>query len=267
MSPPARPTLSVAIVAKNEEENLRRTLPSVAALADEIVLVDSGSTDGTVALAESFGARVIHLPWPGYGAQVNNALRACTSEWVFSLDADEWFSPELAAEVRRILADRPQYEAYWVPRRNHFLGRAMRHGGFYPDPKLRLFRYGRAWAREDTEPHATPKFDGPAGRLKCDLLHDAYPTLALYLEHMNRYSSASVPLLLKRGRHARSLPAFLWHTLANPIATFFYNYVVRGGFLDGREGLLLHLYHSCYVSWKYAKAWEQSTVVCKSKCH
>ncbi len=256
MSAPTRPTLSVAIVAKNEEANLGRILPGVAALADEIVLVDSGSTDGTVALAESFGARVVYLPWPGYGAQVNNALRACTGEWVFSLDADEAFTPELAGEIRQIIADSPQYEAYWVPRRNYFLERAMRYGGFYPDRKLRLFRNGRAWAREDTEPHTTPRFDGPTGRLKGDLLHYAYPTLALYLEHMNRYSSASVPLVLQRGKRSRSLPAFCWNTILNPVATFIYNYVLRGGFLDGREGLLLHLYHSCYVSWRYAKAWE-----------
>ncbi len=261
MSIPARPTLSVAIVAKNEEANLRRILPGVAAIADEIVLVDSGSTDGTVAVAESFGARVVYQPWPGYGAQVNNALRACTGEWVFSLDADEAFTPELASEIRHLIAAHPKYEAYWVPRLNYFLRRAMRHGGFYPDRKLRLFRNGRAWAREDTEPHATPKFDGATGYLKGDLHHYAYPTLALYVEHMNRYSSASVPLVLKRGKHSRSLPALLWNTLVNPLSTFVYNYVLRGGFLDGREGFLLHLYHSCYVSWKYAKAWEQSRAV------
>lgn len=256
MSTQARQTCSIAIVAKNEEENLRRTLPSVAAWADEIVLIDSGSSDGTVALAESYGARVLFHAWPGYGAQVNNALRACTMQWVISLDADEAFSPELAEEVQTLLTGAPAHDAYWVPRRNYFLGRAMRHGGFYPDPKLRLFRSGKAWAREDTEPHATPKYDGRAGMLQHDLLHYAYPTLALYIDHMNHYSSASVPLVLNRGRRSAKIPAFLWNMLLNPLATFAYNYGLRGGFLDGREGLLLHLYHSCYVSWKYAKAWE-----------
>ena len=255
---PARPRLSVAIVAKNEEANLRRTLPSVASLADEIVLVDSGSTDGTVALAQSFGVRVLHQEWRGYGAQVNNALRACTGEWVFSLDADEAFSPALADEIKQLLNQQPAYAAYWTPRLNYFLNRPMLHGGLYPDRKLRLFRKGIAWAREDTEPHATPKYEGRTGRLKNNLLHYAYPTLTAYLEHMNRYSSASVPLVLERGRRSRSLPAFLWNTILNPLATFAYNYGLRGGFLDGREGLLLHLYHSCYVSWKYSKAWEQA---------
>lgn len=258
MSTRVRPKLSVAIVARNEESNLRRTLPSLAGVADEVVLIDSGSEDATVELARSFGARVLSMPWPGYGGQVNNALRACTGEWLFSLDADEAFTPELAREVRDLLASEPPLAAYWVPRRNYFLGRAMRHGGFYPDRKLRLFRAGAAWAREDTEPHATPKYDGPTGSLKSDLLHFAYPTLSLYLEHMNRYSSASVPLVRRRPWSGAARGAFLWQVAINPLATFIYNYGVRGGFLDGREGLLLHLYHSGYVSWKYAKAWEDA---------
>ncbi len=222
------------------------------------MLIDSGSTDGTVALAESFGARVLHMPWPGYGAQVNNALRACTGDWVFSLDADEAFTPELAQEIQVLLAGEPRFPAYWVPRLNYFMQRPMRHGGFYPDRKLRLFRNGTAWAQEDTEPHATPKFNGPTGTLRHDLLHYAYPTLKLYVDHMNSYSSSSVPLVLRRGKTSVGLVAFLANTVLNPLATFAYNYVLRGGFLDGREGLLLHLYHSFYVSMKFAKAWEAS---------
>jgi hypothetical protein len=132
----------------------------------------------------------------------------------------------------------------------------MRHGGVFPDPKLRLFRRGTARLREDTEPHATPKWDGPTGMLKAHMLHYAYPTLEMYLEHMDRYSSASVPLVLRRGRSSRGLAAFAVNVLLNPIITFGYNYFLRLGFLDGREGFLFHLYHSVYVSWKYAKAWE-----------
>ncbi len=254
----SRQTLSVAIVAKNEEENLKRILPTIAGMADEIILIDSGSTDRTLEVARSYDAITFTEPWHGYGAQVNHALRRCTKQWIFSLDADEGFTPELAQEIRELLASTPPYPAYFIPRRNYFLGRAILHGGFYPDRKLRLFRRGTAWAPEDSEPHATPKFGGLTGALHSDLLHFAYPSLTLYLEHMNRYSSDSVPLVLKRGRIGRSLPAFLWHTLMNPLATFAYNYGLRGGFLDGREGFLLHLYHSCYISWKYAKAWEQA---------
>lgn len=254
-----RQTISFAIVAKDEEQNLRRVLPTIT-WADEIILIDSGSIDNTVALALQYNARVFHESWKGYGGQCNSALDKCTSEWVFSLDADELVLPDLCAEIQVLLSGAPKYAAYWVPRRNLFLGRWMRHGGFSPDCKLRLFRRGAARLREDTEPHATPKFDGPTGTLHSAMLHDAYPTLTLYIEHMERYSTASVPLVLARGARSTSLLSFLINVLINPIATFAYNYVLRLGFLDGRRGLLLHLYHSCYVSWKYAKAWERAVI-------
>jgi len=189
---------------------------------------------------------------------MNSAIDKCTSAWVFSLDADEAMTPELKREIQELLEGAPKFEAYWVPRRNQIFGRWMRHGGQYPDYKLRLFRQGTARLPADTEPHATPKWAGPKGKLHGDLLHYQYPTVALYLEHMNRYSSASVPLVLRKGRTCLGLVEFLAMTLLNPALTFVKNYIFRGGFLDGRPGLLFHLYHSTYVSWKYAKAWETS---------
>jgi glycosyltransferase involved in cell wall biosynthesis len=247
--------ISIAILAHNEAANIRRTLESVA-WADELVLVDSGSTDETVAIAREFGANVFTEPWKGYGAQMNSAIDKCAGPWVFSLDADEVLTPELQAEIQSLLAGNPTFAAYWVPRRNQIFGRWMRHGGQYPDYKLRLFRQGTARLPEDTEPHATPKWAGPKGKLQGDLLHYQYPTVALYVEHMNRYSSASVPLVLRKGRNCQGLIEFISMTFFNPVLTFVKNYIFRGGFLDGREGLLFHLYHSSYISWKYAKAWE-----------
>jgi glycosyltransferase involved in cell wall biosynthesis len=272
---PAR--LSVAIVACNEAANLRRTLASLSRSdparpdpdrpgpaqgdpdwPDEIVLVDSGSTDETLEIARQFHARVFVEPWKGYGPQVNSAIDKCAGDWILNLDADEALTPELRAEIQALLAGNPDFPAYWIPRLNLFLGRWMRHGGVYPDRKLRLFRRGTARLREDTEPHATPKWDGPAGRLKAHMLHYAYPDLDVYLEHMARYSTASIPLMLGKGKTSRGLPAFVVNTFLNPVATFLYNYFLRLGFLDGREGLLFHLYHSVYVSWKYAKAWQSA---------
>ena len=247
--------ISIAILAHNEAANIRRTLESVA-WADELVLVDSGSTDETVDIAREFGANVFTEPWKGYGAQMNSAIDKCAGPWVFSLDADEALTPELQAEIQSLLAGNPSWEAYWVPRRNQIFGRWMRHGGQYPDYKLRLFRQGTAHLPEDTEPHATPKWSGAKGRLRNDLLHYQYPTVALYVEHMNRYSSASVPLVLRKGRSCRGLLEFISMAFFNPVLTFVKNYIFRAGFLDGREGLLFHLYHSSYISWKYAKAWE-----------
>jgi glycosyltransferase involved in cell wall biosynthesis len=250
--------LSVAVITFNEAANIRRTLESVA-WADEIIVVDSGSTDETLAIAREFNARIYVEKWKGYGAQMNSSIDKCTSPWVFSLDADEVLTPELAAEIRALLSERPKFRAYTVPRLNLIFGRWMRHGGLYPDRKLRLFEQGTARLPEDTEPHATPKWDQPVGALKSNLLHFQYPTLPLYIEHMDRYSTASVPLVLRKGRTSRSLPAFLLNVVLNPAATFLYNYFIRLGFLDGREGLLVHLYHASYVSWKYAKAWFTAT--------
>lgn len=246
--------LSVAIVAHNEAANLGRTLESVA-WAGEIVLVDSGSTDETVEIARSYGAQVYYEPWKGYGPQVNSAIDKCTSPWVLSLDADEVLTPELQLEIQELLAGNPEFPAYTVPRLNLIFGRWMRHGGLYPDRKLRLFAAGTARLREDTEPHATPKWDGPAGKLSGDLLHYQYPTIQMYLEHMDRYSTASVPLVLRQEKTSKSALSFAVNTVLNPIATFVYNYFFRLGFLDGREGLLFHLYHSAYVNQKYVKAW------------
>ena len=251
-----RATLSVAIVTLNEEANLPGTLASVA-WADEIVVVDSGSTDATRAIVESHGARFVAEPWRGFAAQKNFALSLCTSEWVLSLDADERVSPELAASIQRAIAVLPSDIAYMLPRRNFFLGRWIRHGGYYPDAKLRLFPRGGGTFQE-TPVHETAAFAGKVKTLDGDLLHDAYPTLSSYLDHMQRYSTLGAGIAIARGRTGQSLLSFLDGVLLNPLVTFVYNYVLRAGFLDGREGLLLHLYHSAYVSWKYAKAWESA---------
>jgi glycosyltransferase involved in cell wall biosynthesis len=251
-------TLSVAMIAMNEEANLPRTLESVR-WADEIIVVDSGSRDRTLEIAQSFGAKTSYHAFGGHGEQKNVALDLCTSDWILLLDADEVLTPGLQEEIRKLLACEngiePEFNAYWIPRLNLIFGRWMRHGGFYPDRKLRLFRRGAARLSEGVGPHSTPQFEGPRGTLKNDMLHYAYPNLSVYLEHMNRYSSEIAELLYKQGRTSKSLPVFLWNSVANPAATFIYNYFFRLGFLDGREGLLLHLNHSVYIHWKFIKAW------------
>jgi glycosyltransferase involved in cell wall biosynthesis len=249
-----RKTLSIAMIAMNEEANLPRTLESVK-WADEIILVDSGSKDRTLEIAHSFGAKTSYNAIVGHGEQKNVALDLCTSDWIFLLDADEVLTPELQAEIRALLEGEPKYSAYWIPRLNLYFGRWIRHGGFYPDHKLRLFKRGSARLSEGVGPHATPQHNGAKGTLRHDMLHYAYPTLAIYLEHMSRYSNEIAKLLYRDGRVSRSWVAFVWNGVLNPIATFIYNYFFRLGFLDGREGLLLHLNHSVYIHWKFVKAW------------
>ena len=247
-------TLSIAVVAMDEEANIGRTLASVR-WADEIVLVDSGSTDRTCEIAREYGARVVVEPWRGYVAQKNFALELCSKDWVLLLDADEDVSPALAEEIRVAIARPDAFNGYRTPRKNLFLGRWIKHGGFYPDAKLRLFRRGRAFVTGH-DPHdrceLKPDVDQRTGQFRNALIHYTYPTLSYYISHMNRYSSLGAEAALAKGYRGFSLA----NIVVRPWLTFLYNYGVRLGFLDGREGLLLHLYHAVYVSWKYAKVWD-----------
>jgi glycosyltransferase involved in cell wall biosynthesis len=254
--------LSVVLITHNEETNLPRTLESVMPLVGdgrgEIIVVDCGSTDRTVEIAKSFGAKVFIENWKGYAGQKNSAIDKASANWILSLDADEEVSSELAHSMSSLWQREPvKARAFYVPRRNFFLGRWIKHGGFWPDRKLRLFRRG-AGRFEDRPVHEDVRLQeagdgsGDIGRLEDSLLHHAYPTLSDYLEHMNHYSSLGAKLAASQGQRRFSI----LNIVLRPLATFSYNYFLRLGFLDGREGLLLHLYHAAYVSWKYAKAWE-----------
>jgi glycosyltransferase involved in cell wall biosynthesis len=281
---PQRATLSVAIITFNEEANIGRTLASVKDIADEIIVVDSGSTDRTVEIAKQFGAKVFIEEWKGFAAQKNSALDKCTCDWILSLDADEEVGTELASNLSLFIgAPRKQLEGssgnanvdhlvlpgnrlaevadgYRISRRNLFLGRVIKHGGFYPDRKLRLVRRSPTVRFENRKVHEDIHVaSGFVDTFSGDLIHHQYPTLASYVEHMNRYSSLGAEMVLDRQGDKRGRVGFsILNIVVRPIATFIYNYFFRLGFLDGKEGLLLHLYHSVYVSWKYAKAWELS---------
>ena len=253
-------TLSVAVITLNEEKNIGRTLASVQ-FADEIIVVDSGSTDRTIDIARSHKATVISEPWRGFAAQKNFAIEQCKGRWILSLDADEELTPELQIEIQELMRDTPKADAYMLKRRNLFLGRWIRRGGYYPDPKLRLFRRHAANfappARFTNRPvHETVAVQGHIETLRHDLIHHAYPTIESYIEHMDRYSTLGAEIVLAKGQTSHSLFGFFYHIVLIPAFTFLYNYIFRLGFLDGREGFLLHLYHSTYISWKYSKAWQ-----------
>ena len=241
-------TLSVVVITYNEESNIGRLLESTRQ-ADEHIVLDCGSTDRTLEIARTFGALTFTENWKGYSAQKNSAIEKASGDWVLSLDADEVVEPELMEEIRRVIELDSPVSGYYMPRKNYFLGRWIRHGGFYPDRKLRLFRRGRFVERPV---HEVVQVDGPTGMLNHALVHNAYPTLEGYIQHMNRYSSLGAEIVAAGGRGGFSV----LNIVINPLATFVYNYFFRLGLLDGREGLLLNLYHSAYVSWKYAKAWE-----------
>jgi glycosyltransferase involved in cell wall biosynthesis len=293
---PSAPLLSIVLITYNEEANIGRTLKSVQSLGrggwpieNEIIVVDSGSTDRTVEIAKSFGAKVFIEEWKGYAAQKNSAIDKATGDWILSLDADEELDHDLTNALRDTLeslerrsmllqksngscADdltssdaesdveyhtgippNEEFAGLWIPRKNQFLRRWIKHGGFWPDAKLRFFRRG-AGRFEDRLVHEDAKVLGKTGRIRYGaLLHHSYPTLFDYIDHINRYSSLGAEMVAAKGRRNFSLI----DVVLRPAATFFYNYILRLGFLDGREGLLLHLYHAVYVSWKYGKAWER----------
>jgi glycosyltransferase involved in cell wall biosynthesis len=245
-------TLSVAIIALNEEANIGRTLASVIDACDEVVLVDNGSTDCTLEIARTFGpkVRIIHEPWRGFAGQKNFSIEQCTGEWVLSLDADEAVSPELAASLRETI-ETATVDAISVNRRLIFLGRWIWRAGLYPDPKIRLIRRGKAWF-EERPVHESIHFAGPTAKAKGDLLHWAYHDLDNFIEAQNRYSSLGATLI--KPRKARRL--FVNAVIA-PFVRFVYDYFLRLGFLDGYEGMLWHIYHAVYTSLKYSKAWER----------
>jgi glycosyltransferase involved in cell wall biosynthesis len=235
----------------------------------EIIVVDSGSTDRTVEIAKSFGAKVFIEEWKGYAAQKNSAIGKATSDWILSLDADEEVGDVARQFILLVLSgshDVLNHSAgFWFSRQNFFLGRWIRHGGFYPDEKLRMFKRGSG-CFEDRAVHEDVKLQSGqhaydaalhydlGGRF--DLLHHSYPTLSDYIEHMNRYSSLGAEIVVAKSNGRVRFSVI--NIVLRPLATFIYNYFLRLGFLDGREGLLLHLNHAVYVSWKYAKAWELS---------
>jgi glycosyltransferase involved in cell wall biosynthesis len=250
--------LSVCIITYNEERNIVRTLESVKGVADEIIVVDSGSTDRTVALAQSCGAKVFVEAWKGFARQKNSALAKASGDWILSLDADEEVSPELAASIRTLLKSgqsAPQFDGYLVARRNLYLGRWLKRSGYYPDRKLRLIKRGRG-EFELRAVHEDIKMAGRLGHLRGDLIHHAYPTLESFIDHANKYSTLGGQMVTDE----RAVGFSITDIVLRPLVAFIYRYFLRLGFLDGREGLLVHLNHAAYVSWKYAKAWEITKV-------
>jgi len=241
----SRQPFSVVIITKNAAAQLATCLDSVA-FADEILVVDSDSSDGTAELAAARGARVIQKEWLGFGAQKQFAVESARHDWVLCLDADERVSEPLRADILAALAA-PAAQAYAMPRCNRFMGRWLRHGEGYPDWSLRLFDRRHAhWS--DDPVHEKVRSDAPAARLAGDLLHDSAETLAVYLDKQNRYTSLQAEALFNAGTHGGAAQLLL-----SPVLRFAKFYFLRLGFLDGTAGLV-HIAIGCSNSFhKYAK--------------
>lgn len=248
------PKLSVTIITFNEESNIGRTLESVK-WADEIVVVDSGSTDKTVDICRQYTEHVIHQDWLGFAKQKNFAIDKATGEWILSLDADEPIEEMLAEEIRDIITSPTAFDGYYIPRKTFFLGKQIRHGGWYPDYNLRLFRKNKG-RFEERAVHEAIKVQGTAGRTGYAIKHFAYPDLTSYMSSINKYSSLAVDVMVKKGIGIFKTSSV--NILLRPLFTFLLRYIFRLGFLDGKHGLILNLFHAYYVFAKYAKAWARN---------
>src|SRR5574343_459791 len=247
--PVTRQPLSVAIITLNAASHLEACLQS-ARFADEIVVVDSGSTDGTQTLAERYGARVIAQPWLGFGPQKQFAVDAAQHDWVLCLDADERVSPELQAAIESTL-QQPATGAYRFARCNRFLGRYLKYGEGYPAWSLRLFDRRQArWS--DDAVHEKVVSQASVGTLPGDLLHDSAETLAAYLTKQNRYTSLAADMAWQAGKRSS-----FGRLVFSPLVRFIKFYLIRQGFRDGLPGLI-HIAIGCMNSFlKYAKMLEK----------
>lgn len=241
-----RASLSVVMICYNEEENIREALESVR-FSDEIVVVDSGSTDRTVAICREYTDRIVFQPWLGFSEQKNRALSHATHDWVFVLDADERVPPPLQKELLSLLEGPPPLLGYSVPRKNFFRGHWIRYGGWYPDHTLRFFnrRKGRF---ADRAVHERVEVNGPTGTLKNPIDHYTYRDLSDYMMRMQRYSSLAAEEMRKEGRKFRRTDLWL-----RPPITFLKMYLLRQGFRDQLDGLILSGLYACYTFAKYAK--------------
>jgi glycosyltransferase involved in cell wall biosynthesis len=245
--------LSVAIVCQDEEDRIGECLESVK-FADEIVVVDSGSTDRTLEIAGRYTGKIHHRAWAGWRDQKAWAAKQCRNEWVLTLDADEAVSEELERELRELLArEEIRENGFTVPRRTYYLGRWIRRSGWYPDRKLRLYRKERAVFGGD-DPHEVIEVPGPAGELAGDLLHYTYRDFRHHASQITRYALVNAEARHQRGARAGALAMAL-----RPPLAFLKLYVLKLGFLDGVPGLMIGAMNGWYYTFvKYARLWELS---------
>jgi glycosyltransferase involved in cell wall biosynthesis len=245
----SREKVSVIVITLNEEREIGDCLESVT-WADEIVVVDSGSSDRTIEIAKKFTDQVVYHQWVGFAAQKNWAVELATHPWVLSLDADERVSPELRAEIERLLESPPRFVGYQIPRKNFFLGRWIRHGGWSPDYVLRLFRRD-AGRFTERRVHESVTVRGEVGTLQSPLEHYTYRSMVDYFQRMDRYSTLAAEEMFEGGKRAHLIDLLL-----RPCATFLKMFLLRQGFRDGMDGFLLSRLYSIYTFAKYAKLYK-----------
>jgi glycosyltransferase involved in cell wall biosynthesis len=238
--------LSATIITLNEERNLRECLESVR-FADEIIVVDSGSRDLTQSIAKEFKAQVFQEPWKGFAGQKNSAQDKARGPWILNVDADERVTEALRLEIQKTLKEDPPAAGFRVPRKNYFCGQWIRHGGWYPNYQMRLYKKD-AGKFASREVHEQVRVKGPVETLTSPLEHFTYHSISDYIQRMDRYSELSARQYLKEDRRV-SWPAVLLRSWF----TFMQMWVLKRGFLDGANGLILAALYSQYTFIKYSK--------------
>lgn len=254
--------LSVALAVYNEEENLAACLDGIKSFATEIVIVDGGSSDRTVEIAEKYGAIVIvEENRTNFHINKQHAIDACNGDWILQLDADERVSTMLREEINQVISgdQNSAADAYYLKRRNYFLGRWMNKGGMYPDPVIRLFRKGRAHLPQ-VNVHEIMAVDGTIKWLNNDLLHIADPSFSRYLMRSNRYTSLQADDWVKDGHVGVDVPSMLLYIIAKPMLRFFEIYLRHKGFLDGFPGFVFAWYSGLHIASSYVKYWEKKGI-------
>ena len=243
------PKVSVTVITRNEAHRLADCLASVA-WADERIVVDSGSTDDTLAIARAHADRVEVRTWEGYSSQKNYAASIASHDWVLSVDADERVGVALGDEIRELLKADPAARGYRIPRVTSYLGQWIRSTDWWPDWQLRLYdRRAGEWTR--VQVHESVRVRGAVGHLRGELLHHPYADIADHIATINEYTSVAARELHHRGRRSGPLRIVVHAKLA-----FLRNFILRGGFRQGSTGLIVSLLNSYYVLLKFAKLWE-----------
>lgn len=241
--------ISAVIICTNEEKNIEECLKSVSS-ADEIIVIDGGSMDNTREIALKYTDKVYENKWEGYSKQRTFSLTKANNEWIFSLDADERCTPELMSEMRdRLAADGGKYAGYDMPRKSFFLGKWIKHAGWYPDRKMRLFRKDKV-KLSDNLVHEKYIVDGETGTLKNPILHYTVTSISEFMDKVNIYSTLSAEE--KAGRKSASFLVLFFR----PFFSFFREYVLRGGFLDGVHGLMVSFFNMITSMLTYMKIWQ-----------
>jgi len=248
--------ISAAIATFNEEENIADCINSLKNFADEIIVVDGSSSDRTAQIAAKLGAKVIKTTnKPMFHINKNLAIKNCTGEWIFLIDADERITPQLALEIKTVVAKRPKENGFWINRRNWFLGGFLKKGGAYPDPVIRLFRNGKGRLGEISV-HEQLTIDGEVGYLTNDILHLADPSFSRYLERANRYTTQTAEELIK-AEPGRGMWPIIYYMIIKPIITFLKIYVRHKGYQDGFRGFIWALFSAVHHFYAYVKYWQR----------